>query len=675
MKQWIGVDLDGTLAEYITWKGESYIGKPITKMMKRVKAWIAQGKAVKIFTARASDKKQIPFVKKWLKEQGLEGVEVTNIKDYGMTEFWDDKAHRVKKNTGELVKAQPTQAQAEAGNYKKQHILFQGLDISIENRKGSVRSGVDKGGNKWSIKMKHAYGYIKGTVGKDKDHLDVFIGDDKTSEIVFIINQIVPKTGAFDEHKIMLGFTNSKDAKAAYLVNYDKNWRGLGNMKMKTMETFKEWIKGDTTMMAKSIKGRAGLTAKKITDRTGKRTTVWIRSDKPQKSKPIKVGGWVRDQYGKTGEVVNIKGTSIFTTIAGGDPIHKTKLAVIDKPQKSKISLKPGRNIVMQAGDGSKYTIKLIKRHEKSNQWTYDMVSVDGVPTQLKNPRSRMKEQKIMDMAVIDTSTLEGMKKYVSRARTEHYYNPKTEDIREGTDGRVYITKKGAKPSWQSKHTAYEASTKKPSDSKLIDQYNKVLAEVASLKSNKSLQQIEAELSQIENKIDDPKVLGALMAKRRRSSGIKRSQNVDTHFLDLEKSAGKVGNFSSVRDRSGKYTKGSKAVVDGGKVMPYRDAAAGTSGGVPREDSKGSGISSKPPTAAKIKETVGADAVTVKNGIFKAMWGYFYTHGTTAADYAQKVKVALPNAMMVDSGQHHAPFKGGVGVSKSSHFWVKFKLK
>jgi len=103
-KRWIGVDLDGTLANHTSWKGDNHVGEPIPEMMKRVKQWIKQGKIVKIFTARAHDPKKIPPIKKWLKANGLPDLEVTNIKDPGMIQLWDDRAVRVEKNTGKRIK-------------------------------------------------------------------------------------------------------------------------------------------------------------------------------------------------------------------------------------------------------------------------------------------------------------------------------------------------------------------------------------------------------------------------------------------------------------------------------------------------------------------------------------------------------------------------------------------
>ena len=94
---------------------------------------------------------------------------------------------------------EPTEAQKEAGNYKKGKVRLHGLDISIENPKGSTRKGKDQDGKEWSSEMKHHYGDIKGTTGADGDSIDVFIGDKPESQKVFVVDQIDPKTGEFDE--------------------------------------------------------------------------------------------------------------------------------------------------------------------------------------------------------------------------------------------------------------------------------------------------------------------------------------------------------------------------------------------------------------------------------------------------------------------------------------------
>lgn len=101
--QWIGVDLDGTLAEYNDWIDISHIGKPIPLMMERVKNWIAEGKKVKIFTARVTQGQEaISFIHEWLVAQGLPELDVTNVKDFNMVELWDDRCVSVETNTGNI---------------------------------------------------------------------------------------------------------------------------------------------------------------------------------------------------------------------------------------------------------------------------------------------------------------------------------------------------------------------------------------------------------------------------------------------------------------------------------------------------------------------------------------------------------------------------------------------
>jgi hypothetical protein len=103
IRGWIGVDLDGTLAEYHGWRGADHIGEPIPAMMARVRKWIKEGVTVKIFTARACVPEQIPPIEAWLKCHGLPALEVTNVKDFGMVELWDDRCVQVRPNTGEPV--------------------------------------------------------------------------------------------------------------------------------------------------------------------------------------------------------------------------------------------------------------------------------------------------------------------------------------------------------------------------------------------------------------------------------------------------------------------------------------------------------------------------------------------------------------------------------------------
>jgi hypothetical protein len=136
----------------------------------------------------------------------------------------------------------PTQAQKEAGNYKKKHLKVDGYDISIENERGSMRSGVDKDGAKWEQKMHNDYGYIRGTEGVDGDHIDLFLSDHyEKSGDVYVIDQ-VNKDGSFDEHKVMCGFDSEKEARDAYLSNYEKGWTGLGAITRVSRDDFKKWV-------------------------------------------------------------------------------------------------------------------------------------------------------------------------------------------------------------------------------------------------------------------------------------------------------------------------------------------------------------------------------------------------------------------------------------------------
>lgn len=109
-----------------------------------------------------------------------------------------------------------------SGHKLQGRTAFRGLNISIENKKGTIRRGVDSDGHKWAIKMHYDYGYIRGTEGVDGDHVDCYIGDNIDAKNVYIIHQKIPGTDKYDEDKCMLGFDTLADAKAAYLKQYDK---------------------------------------------------------------------------------------------------------------------------------------------------------------------------------------------------------------------------------------------------------------------------------------------------------------------------------------------------------------------------------------------------------------------------------------------------------------------
>ena len=139
------------------------------------------------------------------------------------------------------VDTNPTEAQKEAGNYKKGHIKINGFDVTIEQPAGSVRSGKDANGKEWSVTMNNTYGYIRGTESVDGDHIDVFLGPDMNSDMVYVVDQ-VNTDGSFDEHKVMMGFPSLEDARSAYFSNYEDGWQGLGNITGVALDEFKKWI-------------------------------------------------------------------------------------------------------------------------------------------------------------------------------------------------------------------------------------------------------------------------------------------------------------------------------------------------------------------------------------------------------------------------------------------------
>ena len=144
------------------------------------------------------------------------------------------------------VETSPTEAQKKAGNYKMGHVKVGAFDVTIENPKGSERSGTDANGKKWSVKMNNTYGYIRGTEGVDGDHIDVFLAEDMDKwdgKYAFVVDQYNPD-GTFDEHKVMLGFNSMEEARSAYLSNYEKGWENGRRIVVARIKTddFQKWV-------------------------------------------------------------------------------------------------------------------------------------------------------------------------------------------------------------------------------------------------------------------------------------------------------------------------------------------------------------------------------------------------------------------------------------------------
>jgi N12 class adenine-specific DNA methylase len=208
------------------------------------------------------------------------------------------------------VNTNPTEAQKEAGNYKKGHVQIGTFNVTIEQPKGSVRSGVDADGKKWETEMQNTYGYIRGTEGVDGDHIDVFLSDDIDGwdgHKVFVVDQR-NADGSFDEHKVMLGFNDINDAEAAYMSNYEEGWQGLGAITGVSIEEFEKWIASShrkTKAFAeyKSVKTTEGQSAS--TDK-----------DLRRKLADFNVGDVVRDYYNQKLYRIKKHSTNGVSTIA-----------------------------------------------------------------------------------------------------------------------------------------------------------------------------------------------------------------------------------------------------------------------------------------------------------------------------------------------------------------------
>jgi len=147
------------------------------------------------------------------------------------------------KRAEEQTNTSPSEGQKRSGNYKKGKITLLGFQVSIENPKGSIRAGVDESGNQWQSEMKFTYGYFRGTVGKDGDPIDVYLGDKLNEKFdVYIVDQVDEKSKAFDEHKVMFGFGSEEEAKQAYISCYEDGWQGFGNITTISLLKFRNWI-------------------------------------------------------------------------------------------------------------------------------------------------------------------------------------------------------------------------------------------------------------------------------------------------------------------------------------------------------------------------------------------------------------------------------------------------
>lgn len=174
----------------------------------------------------------------------IDGSDIKIPKEIDLKEFWDNDEMRIDyaRFYDSVVKMSDAPETAYKLHFKTS---FQGIPISVENRKGTYRRGVDPDGKEWKQKMDFHYGRIPRTRGADGDMVDVFLGPDKSAPMVYVIEQVWPDTGKFDEHKCMLGFRAKADAVRGYKAQYNRPGFYGGCLTM-TVEEFKEWIKEKT---------------------------------------------------------------------------------------------------------------------------------------------------------------------------------------------------------------------------------------------------------------------------------------------------------------------------------------------------------------------------------------------------------------------------------------------
>lgn len=164
-----------------------------------------------------------------------------------VTDFLNEQALEAARQAVDL---KPTEGQKDAGNYQKGHVTLFGLEITIENPRGSQRTGTTKAGTPWSVTMPGDYGYIKRTEGADGDHVDVYIGPNLSADRVFVIDQIDLETGRFDEHKAILGVSSEAEARTLYAQGFSdgRGEQRIGAVTALPVETFKQWsLDGDTS--------------------------------------------------------------------------------------------------------------------------------------------------------------------------------------------------------------------------------------------------------------------------------------------------------------------------------------------------------------------------------------------------------------------------------------------
>ncbi len=216
---------------------------------KRIKEALKKGKLLYRFDGGAQTEQRPADVSVATSREVSQGISLAGK----VSESPETKQEKAEKSISAKVKeasadvnTEPTEAQKEAGNYKKGHVQVGAFDITIEQPEGSIRRGTDADGKQWESKMHNTYGYFRGTEGVDGDHIDVFLSNDMdgwNGAQVFVVDQYNPD-GTFDEHKVMLGFNDADEAKGDYLANYEKGWENGRRIDVSAvnLEDFEKWI-------------------------------------------------------------------------------------------------------------------------------------------------------------------------------------------------------------------------------------------------------------------------------------------------------------------------------------------------------------------------------------------------------------------------------------------------
>ena len=216
---------------------------------KRIKEALKKGKLLYRFDGGAQTEQRPADVSVATSREVSQGTSLAGK----VSESPETKQEKAEKSISAKVKeasadvnTEPTEAQKEAGNYKKGHVQVGTFDITIEQPEGSIRRGTDASGKQWESKMHNTYGYFRGTEGVDGDHIDVFLSNDMdgwNGAQVFVVDQYNPD-GTFDEHKVMLGFNDADEAKGDYLANYEKGWENGRRIDVSAvnLEDFEKWI-------------------------------------------------------------------------------------------------------------------------------------------------------------------------------------------------------------------------------------------------------------------------------------------------------------------------------------------------------------------------------------------------------------------------------------------------